>query len=126
MKRHSRFDARNVILVQCPAHSINCIHPCGADRNYFGNQRVIVRRHGVPCINVRVDSNAMPAWRVIKINSTRRWLKIVGRIFGVDAALDGMQTRACMCDMRRKRLTGGYADLLLYKITWMRVFISMK
>src|SRR5204863_3829140 len=43
-------------------------------------------------------------------------LKIFLRILCVDAALDGMQARSCMRDMRRKRLTCGDADLLLHKI----------
>ena len=58
----------------------------------------------------------MAAWRIIKINPAGRRLEIVGRIFGIDAAFDGMQSRDRVGDMRRQGLAGGNADLLLYKI----------
>src|SRR5262249_2380300 len=67
-------------------------------------------------INMRVNSNSASARRIIKIDAARRWLKIVGRIFGIDTAFDRMQSRDRVRDMRRERFTSGDADLLLYEI----------
>ena len=66
---------------------------------------------------MRVNANAAATWRIIKIDPARRWLKIVGGIFGIDAALDGVQARDCAHNIWGKRLAGRNADLLLYEIT---------
>src|SRR4029450_13315966 len=99
MKRHGGFNAGDVVLVRRAAHSIDGIYAGRADRNYLGNQRVIVWRHGVTGINVRVDANAAATWRIIKIDPARRWLEVVGWIFGIDTALDRVQPRFCVRDM---------------------------
>ena len=116
MKRHSRFDSADVVLVQSTSHSIDRIDSRGADCNYFRNQRIVIWRHGVAGINVRVDANAAATWRIIKIDAARRCLEVVCRIFGIDAAFDRMQPRFRARDIRRKRLARGDADLLLYEI----------
>src|SRR5215831_3762045 len=115
MKRHSRLNAGDVVLVQRTAHSIDGIDPRRTDRNYFRNQRIVIRRHSVAGINVRVDANAAATWRIIKIDAARRWLEVVGRIFGIITALDRVQPRFRPRDMRRKRLACGDAYLLLDK-----------
>src|SRR5215208_5756542 len=93
MKRHSRFDSADVVLVQSTSHSIDRIDSRGADCNYFRNQRIVIWRHGIAGINVRVDANATATWRIIKIDAPWRWLEIVGRIFGINTALDRVQPR---------------------------------
>ena len=122
MKRHRSLNTGNVVLVQRAAHSIDCIDPRGADRNYFRNQRVVVRRNGVAGIDVRIDSHAPAAWSIIKIDPARRWLKIVVWVFGIDPAFDGMQSRDRVRDVRRHGLAGGDADLLLHKIARVHFF----
>jgi len=52
MEWHRRFDPGDVILVQRASHPINRIEPCGADRDDFRDQRVVVWRHRVAGINV--------------------------------------------------------------------------
>src|SRR5260370_2675233 len=116
MKRTSRFDSTDVVLVQSTSHSIDRIDSCGADCNYFRNQRIVIWRHGVAGINVRVDANAAATWRIIKIDAARRCLEVVGRIFGIDTAFDRVQPRLRARDMRRKWLARGDADLLLDEI----------
>src|SRR6478609_4278729 len=104
MERYGSLDTGDVILVQRAPHSIDRVDPCGADGDYFRNQRIIIWRHGVAGINMRVDSNTAAARRVIKIDPARRRLEIVSRIFCIDTALDGVQPRFCTRDMWRKRL----------------------
>src|SRR6476620_10027346 len=116
MERYGSFNAGDVILVQRAPHSIDRVDPCSADGDYFRNQRIIIWRHGVAGINVRVDSNTAAAGRVIKIDTARRGLDTVSRIFRIDAALDGVQPRFCTRDMWRKRLASSDPALLLYEI----------
>src|SRR6185503_4504081 len=119
MKRDGGLDAGNVVLVQSASHSVDRVDPRRADGNDFRNQRIVKWRHGVAGINVRVDPNAAPTWRIIKIDATRRCLKIVGRIFGIDTAFNRVQAWFRTCDtrdMRRKRLARGDADLLLHEV----------
>src|SRR6266446_8115423 len=104
MERYGGFNARDVVLVQRAPHSIDRIYTGRTDRNYLRNQRVIVRRHGVAGINVRVNANAAATWRIIKIDAARSWLEVVGRVFGINTALDRVQPRFRAHDMRRKRL----------------------
>src|SRR5207248_5654976 len=82
----------------------------------FRNQRIVIWRHGVAGINVRVDANATATRRIIKSYPAWRWLEVIGRIFGIDAALDRVQPRFRARDMRRKRLARGDPYLLLDEI----------
>src|SRR5215211_4728457 len=116
MKWHCGFDSSDIVLVQSASHSIDRIDSCGTNRNYFRNQRIVIWRHGVAGINVRVDANAATTWRIIKIDPARRWLKVISGIFGIDTALDRVQPRFCVRDMPRKRLARGDADLLLDQV----------
>src|SRR5882724_6708629 len=88
MKRHGRFDSADVVLVQSTSHSIDRIDPRGADCNYFRNQRIVIWRHVVAGINVRVNANAAATWRIIKIDPAWRCLEVVGWIFGINSAFD--------------------------------------
>src|SRR5207247_11266079 len=115
-------DAGYVILGERPSHAIDCIDPCRTYGDYFRDQRVVVRRHGVAGINMRVDSNATAAGRVIKSYPAWRRLKIFLWIFGVDAALDGMQARSCMRDVRGKRFSGSNANLFFDQVTSINLF----
>ena len=65
---------------------------------------------------MRVDSNAAATWCIVKIDAAGRRLKVVGGIFGVDAALHGVEAWDCAHNIRRKRLASGDADLLFYEI----------
>src|SRR5262245_10414617 len=116
MKRHSGLNTGDVVLVERAAHSIDGIDPRRTDGNYFRDQRIVIWRHRVAGINVRVDSNAAATWRVIKIDPARRWLEVVGRIFGIDTALDRVQPWFRARDMRRKRLASGNAYLLFDEV----------
>src|SRR4029450_6912038 len=93
MERYGGLDSGDVIFVQRAPHSIDRIDPCSADGDYFRNQRIVIWRHAVARINVRVDSNPAAAWRIIKIDPPRRRLEVVGWIFGIDTALDRVQPR---------------------------------
>ena len=67
-------------------------------------------------IRPRLESNAAAPWCIVKIDAARCRLKAVGGIFGVDAALHGVEAWDCAHNIRRKRLASGDADLLFYEI----------
>src|SRR4030095_2491875 len=116
MERYGRLDSGDVIFVQRAPHSIDRIDPCSADGDYFRNQRIVIWRHAVARINVRVDSNNAAAWRIIKIDPPRPRLECFGWIFGIDTALDRVQPRFRTRDVRRKRLARGDPDLLFDEV----------
>src|SRR5262245_1287109 len=116
MERYGGLNAGDVIFVQSASHSIDRIDPCGTDRDYFRNQRIVVWRHGVSGIYVRIDANAAATWGIIKIDPPRRRLEVVGWIFGIDTALDRVQPRFRPRHVRRKRLSRSDPDLLLDEV----------
>ena len=65
---------------------------------------------------MRVDPDSAATRRIIKIDTTRRCLKIVGRVLSIDAAFDCVQPRDRMGYMWRERLTGRNTNLFLYEI----------
>src|SRR5438445_6350693 len=90
VKRHGGLDAGDVILVESAPHPLDSIDPRRADRDDFCDQRIVIRWHGVTGINMRIDSNAAAARRIIEVDSPRRWLTIPRRVLRVDTAFDGV------------------------------------
>src|SRR5206468_12246459 len=111
VKRHGGLDAGDVILVEGAPHPLDGINPRRAHRDDFCDQRIVIRGHGVTGINVRIDSNATTAWRIIEVDTSRRWLKISRRILRVDTAFNCVESRRCMGDVFRKRLACGNTNL---------------
>src|ERR1700724_1527460 len=122
MKRDRRFNSGNVILVERQPHAIDRGCARGADRNYFRDHRIVIRRHDVASVSMRIYPNAAATGRVVKSDSSRGWLKIFGRILGVDATLDRVEPRGRVRDVWRERLTGGDPNLFLYQITTVNLF----
>jgi hypothetical protein len=123
MERHRGFDSGNVIFAERTAHSIDRVYPGRTNSDYFRDQRVQLR-HDVAGINVRIDPNSAATRRVIKGYSPGRRLKISLWIFRINPALDGVQSRSRMRDVRRKRLPGSDADLFLYQVAAVSLFCN--
>ena len=88
MKRHRGFDAGDVIFVKRAAHPFDGVDSGRAHRDDFCDQRIVIRRHSVTGVNVRIDSNAAPTRRIIEVDSTRRGLKIFGRVLRVNTTFN--------------------------------------
>src|SRR6266480_3762605 len=68
VKRHGGFDAGDVILVEGAPHPLDGIDPRRAHRDDFCDQRIVIRGHGVTGINMRIDSNAAAARRIVEVD----------------------------------------------------------
>src|SRR5512133_3776217 len=86
--------------------------PVGDD---LADQGIIMRRHEIAVIDVRIDANARSARRMIGGDAARRRRKFE-RILGVDAALYGMPAQHHVALAQAQLLAGGDADLLLHQV----------
>ena len=76
---------------------------------------IVVRRHGVTRVHVRVDADARPAGWVVGSDAPRRRRELVG-ILGVDAALDGVAAEQHVLLAQAQLFARGDADLLLHQV----------
>src|SRR6266705_4066612 len=72
MKRNGRFDSRDVIFIQSPAHAIDGGNAARANSDDFRDHRIVIWRHDVASVSMRIDTNAAPAGRVVKSDSSGR------------------------------------------------------
>ncbi len=83
-------DAVNDILPQRQKHQLRRFVPVLAPDHQFTDHRVKIAfnlgRGCYPC----VDADPVERWLPVKCHLSRAWLKIVGGIFSVDPAFDGM------------------------------------
>src|SRR5690606_18401641 len=82
-------DAVDHQLVQGIAHPRQRLVTGGAVGDQLADQRVVVRRHLVTAVQVRVDPYAVTARRVEVAHGARAW-QAAGGVFGVDLVLDGV------------------------------------
>src|SRR5688572_5820790 len=71
------------------AHTTHRLLAARAVGDHLAYHRVVVRRHRVALIDVRVDPDARAAGRVVRTDPSRRGREAIG-VLGVDAALDGV------------------------------------
>src|SRR5207253_4860361 len=80
------------------------------------NHRIVVDRNFGAFDHPTVVANSGTTRNAQVSNSTRRWKKIVLRVFGIDAALDRMAPPAHFFLLERQRSTRGDIDLLAHEI----------
>src|SRR5688572_18550279 len=78
----------------------------------LGEQRVVVRRHAVPGVDMSVDPDPRPTRRVVGRDQTGAGLKVPVGIFRVDTALDGVTAQPAAVALEAARLTSRDPDLL--------------
>src|SRR5467141_4028103 len=83
--------------------------PVGDD---FADQRVVVGRHGVALVNMRIDPDAGSPRRVIRRNAPGRWREAEG-VLGIDAALYRVAANLDVLLAHGQPLARGDANLLL-------------
>src|SRR5690606_12247764 len=97
---------------QCNAHAADGLLTRIAVGDQLADHRIVMRRHEIAVIDVRIDADAGPAGRVIRRDAAGR--RHEGeRIFGVDAALDRMPPELHIALANLQFFAGRYADLLL-------------
>ena len=129
-------NALNHQLVQGLAHPGQGHLPVLAEADDLGDQRVVEGRHGVAVVEVGVHADARPA-RGVEGGDLARGGQEVLRVFGVDAALEGVavkldcplvKDRGMPAAMRSCSLTISMPVIISVTgcSTCTRVFISMK
>src|SRR5258708_19107368 len=115
MQRDIGLDAFDHHLGERDAHAGDGLLARGAVGDHLADHRVVVRRHGVALVDVRIDADPRTARGVIGGDLSRRGRKAI-RILGVDAALEGVAAQHDVLLAKAQLLPGGDADLLLHQI----------
>src|SRR5882762_7946956 len=112
MQRDVGLDALDCHFRECDAHTpdrLVAVLPIGDD---LADQRVVVGRHGVALVDMRIDPDAGSARRVIGRDAPGRWRE-PERILGIDAALYRVAANLDVLLAHGQPLARGDADLLL-------------
>src|SRR6266581_516531 len=78
--------------------------------NHLADHRIVMRRHRVPLIDVRIDPDAGAAGRMVGGDAPRRRREFEG-ILGIDPAFDGMPLGLDVALPEPQLFAGGDADL---------------
>src|SRR5687768_13950423 len=97
------------------AHLRQRFFPVASLTDDLGDHRIVVGRHGVAGVDVRIEAHAISSRRMERHDAPGRWLEVAIRVFRIDAALDHVSAK------RRKfvyaeRMSRGDADLLLHEV----------
>src|SRR5690625_3950150 len=109
-----RTDALDHELVQRADHLGDGQLTRGRTRDELRDHRVVVLGNAIARINVRVYADAVAARRMERRDDTRRRREFAERIFGVDAALDGVAFKLYILSLDLHAV--GHADLLLNQV----------
>ena len=88
MKRGRGFDSFDPQLVQGPVHAGDRFVARRPVDDQLADHRIVVRRHRVAGVSVRIPADAGAAGDVHLLDQARARLKVAVGVFGVDAALD--------------------------------------
>src|SRR5204862_6743604 len=84
-------------------------------RDDLADHRVVIRRHAVALIDVRIDTDSRTAGRVIRGDFPGRRREPIG-VFGVDTAFERVPPNRDVFLPETELLAGRYADLLLHQV----------
>ena len=87
----------------------------GRVHDELADHRVVVRRHPIPFVDVRIHAHAGAAGGVEMLDQAGRGHEGVG-VFGVDAALDGVAAQHDIALADRQLVAGGDHQLFLHQI----------
>ena len=116
LEGNGRLDAGDHVFAKGTRHSVNARLSTGGGGDDFGDHRIVVRRDGIPGIGMGVDSYATAAGRIVQLDLSGTGHEIVGWVFRVDAAFDGVVSCDSIDEMLGKMLTRGHLNLLFDKI----------
>ena len=89
VQRDICFDAIDDGFRQCDTHAGNGLIPIISIGNDFAYHRVVIGRHHIIMINMRVYADTWAAWRMILRDAASGRCQLI-RIFRIDTAFDGM------------------------------------
>ena len=103
-------------LLQGPAHPADGLQPGGGVDDQLGHQGVVVGGQLVAGIEAGVHPHAVAAGQVEEADAAGTGLEPLGRVLGVDAALDGVAAEQDLLLGDREGEPGGNADLLPHQV----------
>jgi len=109
-------DAFDDEFAEGTAHAADGDLAGGTGDDELGDHRIVIRRHFIPGIYVAVHADAAATGGVPKIDLAGAGGEIAIRVFGVDAALDGVTASSGIEHVLAQRQTSGDADLLLDEV----------
>ena len=115
MQRHVGLDPFHHHFRQGDAHAGDGLLARGAVRNDLADHRVVVGRHEVAVVGVRVHADARTTRHVPRRDAARRGRELE-RIFRVDAALDRVALEHDVLLAEAQLFAGRHADLLLHDV----------
>ncbi|CAN3962762.1 putative HD-superfamily hydrolase, partial [Dysosmobacter welbionis] len=92
------------------------LHPSGGVGQDLGCHRVVVRRQLAPAVQAGVHPHAGAAGEMEEIHPSGAGAEPLHRVFGVDAALDGMALERHILLPQAQRQAGGNPQLLAHQI----------
>ncbi len=90
-KRHRCLDAADFVFPQSAAQTINRFRARFAENGEFGNHRIVINRNFRAFVNAAVVAHAVALRNSEARDFSRRRQKIIFRVFGINAALDGVR-----------------------------------
>jgi len=110
-KRCVRFDPGDAVFHESTLQSRNGLGTILSPGDQFSQHWIIFRWDGEALVNAVIEPNSGARRSVERKNSSRRREEIVGRVFGIEAALDGVASERNILLRERKRLVGNRAAL---------------
>ncbi len=115
MQRNVGIDSFHDRLRQCSAHAGHRLLAGIAVHNDLADHGVVVRRHKVVGVHMRIYTHTRAARRVPHSDASRRRDELV-RILGIHPALDGVTAHFNLALGKRQLLAGSHHDLRLHDI----------
>ena len=115
MERRIGPNTLNNELVECLTHLSKCSRSGITMGNQFTDQTVVMRRHGITVIDVRIDANPGASRRVKGINRARGWQKVAG-VLCINPALEGMTVKLDVLLLEGELFTRGNQQLLAHNV----------
>ena len=81
----------------------------------FGDQRIVVRGHHIPIVQMRVDAHTGSAWGMEGFHLAGGWAKS-SRVFGVDTAFDRVPADHHVFLSDREPLASRHRELLFNNV----------
>ena len=110
MQRNVGIDTFHHGFTQSGTHPRQCLLTGIPVNNDFPDHRIVVRRHEIIGVNMRIHPNARAAWRMPHGDAARRGREFV-RVFSVHTALNGVPANLYLALRERQLFARSHHDL---------------
>ena len=116
MERQQRAQALDLVLLQRPQHPSRRGLAVDVPDDQLGDHRVVHRRDLRTGLHAGVDADAGARGLAVGADPARCGSEVLGRLLGVDTALDAVAAQLDVVLRERERLARGDADLLAHDV----------